>query len=470
MSSTLIDWLYIDNSGSAKSKQGALLLFPRMIDRWNVTSLIVSQWENYKVVIITDHPTEFANTIIEAPDTKWTDFELIPFPLIKYSDLIEINEALQNTEIDIIIFDDVRMLATITSALDCTKYISQYSPIKISNKDNSSIFLPKIIVLTTWGDTIDHLNIVTTKFSDLQLLTLDVISDIATIDWKFIKIPMSERQLQYYNQVRDRELKDTIDNTISHPMTRMLTLYTYPDNIMADTSTHKYICETDQSTLPDILNDNSWLFNVSPNASLVDIQRYNNAKNYLETLSDDGPKLLSVLDGIISNWPVKQLIVTRFNHRYGVDLIISFLQLMVLYKQNPYELNEIFHTSCTDDYEITINKFHKFNDCLSGILVTNLVPLIPLNNISIIHVVDSYSFLNLRMIIDRTHKRYLNREGLNLTIFSYLATHPSQKSSDEVLYENLITGISDSNRIYAGLFSAGNHVMFDPKYGLIVRQ
>ena len=437
MPTPLLDWLYGAGSNPLSlttAPQGALILFPRMLDRWNVASLIVSRWEGYKVVMVTDHPNEFMHGTMDASGARWTDLELIPFPLLKYSDLDEINRALQNTEVDIIIFDDARMLATINSAL---------TVISVQ---------PKVIVLTTWGDTMQQLNTVTSKFPDLRLLTLEVISDTANLDWKITRSPMSERQLRYYDLVRSRELKEAADHAISYPLTRMTSLYTYPDNIMMDTLTHKYICETDQSTIPDTLTQNSW---ISPSS--------------LNTINENGPKLLSILDGVVSNWPAKQLIITRFNHRYGVDMITSFLRLMIAAQRNPYEWNEIFHISCTDSYETTLNTLHRFNDANAGVLITNLVPLIPLQNVSVIHIADTYAFLTLQMIIDRTHKRYLNASGTDLVIYSHLATHPHEISADEALHATLADHIREANRIYSGLISASDHIVFDPNLGLVVR-
>lgn len=464
MATTLIDWLYnddftteftpipqssnvmqnvtpkesivlpVDGGIPNVSKRGALIVFPRMIDRWNVASLIVAKWEDYKIVIVTDRPNEFMNTTMDISGATWTDLELIPFPLLKYSDLSEINRALQNTEVDIILFDDARMLATIAPALDVRQVY------------------PKIIVLTTWGDSMQHLDIVTAKFPEIRLLTLDMVSDTANIDWQVSRVQMSDRQLRYYDQIRGREISEVSEHIINYPTTRMVTLYAYPDNIMADTISHKYICETDQSTLPDELNKSTWL-----NTS------------YIDTLPDNGPKLLSVIDGIISNWPTKQVVLTRFNHRYGVDLITSFLQLMNKSKKSPYELSEIFHTSCTDEYETSLNTFHKFNNSESGALITNIIPLIPLQNVSIIHVVDSYSFLNINTVLDRVHKRYLNKEGKDIIVYVHVATHPSEKSSDEVLYEKLVTNVTEANRIYSGLISMSGRILFDPNLGLIVK-
>lgn len=434
MATTLIDWLYIDD----KTKQGALVLFPRMIDRWNVSAIITSRWENYNVVVVTDHGTEFMETISNTPDlngniAEWTDRELIPFLLINYSDFQGINRALHNTEIDIILFDDTRMLAT------------------ISPKLNFNSVAPKIIVLTSWGDTFDQLNIVTASLPYLRLLTLDLLSDVSDINWKLVSVSMSQHQLKYYDQIKSRE--DIEKSIIPYPMTRMLTLYTYPEQIMADTLAHRSICETNQTIMPDNINmKDSWL-----------------NSGFIDRLHEDGPKLEAVLDGVISNWPSKQLIITRFNHRYGVDLIVSFLQLMNINMKNPYELDEIIHTACTDDYEFSINKFHKFNNLKSAILITNIIPLIPLKDISAIHVVDSYSFLNIKMVLDRCHKRYLNKSATDLTIYSYIATHPTYKSADQSLQDSFMLNVKDAHRIYTGLISQAGHIVFNPETGLVVQ-
>jgi hypothetical protein len=214
----------------------------------------------------------------------------------------------------------------------------------------------------------------------------------------------------------------------------MATLYTYPDNIMNDILSHKYICETNHLSSPDTLADSTWL-----NTS------------FIYSLFDDGPKLLFILDSIFSYCPSKQLIVTRFNHRFGVDLITSFLKLTSLLNTNPYSSDDILHTSCSDDYESSVNTFHKFNSLSNAILITNLVPLVPLKDVHIVHLTDSYSFQNAQTIIDRLHKL----SDKNLTILSHLATHPSELSSDQVLYDDLISRVSASNNLYYNLISSG---------------
>ena len=473
---TLLDWLYLPDPVSLKQSQGALIVFPHMLDRWNVSSLILSKWEGHKVFVVTDHPEEFTHAITD-PNTDWTNLELIPFPILKYSDIADINKSLRNTEIDVILFDDARMLSTISPGLDF------------------SLVHPKIIVLTSWGDTYTQLDLITSKLPDLQLLYLDIISDAMPVRWDLVKVPMSSRQLKFYDQIRQRELSSSdtpfeINPTsgenssdsprdspnymstpimskykIPYPMSRMVTLYVYPDIIMADTLKHKTICETDQSTFPDTLDDpNTWL-----------------TTDTLDSLNANGPKLESVLDGVVSNWPNKQIVSTRFNHRYGVDLIVSLLHLMHRANNLPYESIEIFHISCTDDYETIANTLHKFNASESAVLVTNIIPLIPLKGVTVVHVVDSYSFPTLKMIIDRCHKRHLSAPGINhrvisdhskgsyqLTIYFYVSTHPTEISSDSDLYTTLSNNIIESNRLYSGLIRSSGRIVFNPVSGLLV--
>jgi hypothetical protein len=443
----LLDWLYtIDNKN--QPKQGALIVFPQMIDRWNIASMIVSSWDRYRVVVITDQPDDFMQTIIDTSSnlnsdyqSDWKHIDTIPFRLIKYSQLDEINKALHNTEVDIILFDDARMLATISPGLI-------YDDIK-----------PQLIVLTSWGDTKSQLDLITSYLPNLSLLSINLISDTSSVEWKKIVVPMTARQFYYYSEVRYRELRHSQEsNTFQLPYStsRMLTLYTYPESIMADTLAHRSICETDQTTYPDQLNNQTWL---NPDV--------------LRTLEEDGPKLSALIDGIISHWPLKQIVLTRFNHRYGVDLITSMVQLLTDAQQNPYELDEIYHISCTDNYEDTINRLHKFNQATSGILITNIVPLIPLHDVSVIHVADSYSFPTLMTLIDRCHKRYLNQNQQNLVIYSYLASIPpvefiESESADQFLYNKLIEDLSATNQVYTGLIRNSRRIVYDSEHGLLV--
>lgn len=441
---TLLEWLYStgnyrDDHTNQNISSGALIVFPQIIDRWNISALIVQQWEGYNVFIVTDYPNEFTQIISHnSIDKNWSNIEFMPFSLVKYSDISDINDILQNTEIDIVLFDDARMLATISSGVN---FISVQ---------------PKIIVLTSWGDTYAQLDTITSKLPNIRLLSLDVITDFSNIKWNLIKVPMSSRQLSVYNQIRKQELDKNLETStlnsskplpeIPYSKTRAITLYVYPDNTISNLLQDNPICEL----------DNILISNPSLNI------------NHFDTLSSDGPKLDALLDGIVSNWPRKQIIFTRYNHFYGVDLIMSFLHLMSQTNKNPYEPLELFHISCTDNYDNIINSLHKFNQSNSAILISNIIPFISLKHVSAIHVIDNYYFPSIKMLIDRCHKKYLNDSIENLNIFSYVATHPDETSSDLSLYHVFSQDIQNANRIYNGLFSSGSRIVFEPLTGLLV--
>lgn len=399
MATSLLNWL----DGST---QGALIVYPRTLHRCNVVAVITAEWTHIAVTKVS-----------EEPDASQ----------YSYSNLDEINRALQNS--GIVLFDDARMLAIISPALIPTPRA-------------------KIIVLTTWGDTLRQLNTVIEKFPGLHLLSLDIINDKVPIQWRTTRVPLSARQIYYYDIVRAREVAAPVSNRIiPYPTTRMLTLYTYPDIVMQNTLTGAQICQHTDVVTP-ILSDSD--------------KRSLSETTLRPLLEKNGPKLLSVLDGVVSNWPAKQIVVTRFNQHYGVYLINEFLHLLSEFRQNPYENNEIFCLSCTDPYEVMVETLTEFNNTPSAVLITNVVPILPLDDVSVIHVADSYSFLTLQGILTKLHK------PSELTIYSHLAQHPQEPSADEVLYHNLEGYVQEANRIYSGLRTQAAKIIFHPTYGLMV--
>jgi hypothetical protein len=291
MAVTLIDWIY-DGPGI-----GALIVFPPMLNRWNVAAMIVEPWKMYQIVVITDSIAEFESATAHVSEHQ--------FILHTFSDLLAINQLLQNPAVDLILFDDAKMLSIILEGLDV-------------EGEGPRNYLGKIFVLTTWGDMSSQLEIVTRKLPSLHLLTLDFINDTAAVEWHQIVTPMSPYQYGFYTHLRQYETSNP--STLSYPLTRMATLYTYPAEIADDIIKHQRICQTDQTIFPD--------------ADAPGQTRWMHA-GYLDLLEENGAKLGAVLDGIVAQWPHKQVVLTRFNHRYGVDLITSFLDLLRQIGKNP---------------------------------------------------------------------------------------------------------------------------------------
>lgn len=344
---------------------GAVISFPPSLNRIDIINLLLSELTtDDKTIIVVD-----TSNII----------------------LSHINNA------DIVIFSDIAMSSLLSS-------IQPY----------------KIIFLSTWGDTLRHLVNITDRFPNLPLLKLDIPSDPLKITWIETRIPLSNRQLFYYNKVRTEEMNAPPSNrVVPYPVTRMLTLYTYPDHIMRKTLTQG--CYSTKS-----------LF--TPTS--------------LDELRSNGPKLANILDEVVNNRSCKQIIITRFNRYYGVELIRQFLELIV-------DKSEIYSTSCSDSN--ICNTLTKFNEARTGILVTNIIPLIPING-DIIHIVDSYSFLTLRGFL----RQIINND---ICVYSYIATHPDELSADEILYNNLVGYVNEVNKIYSILI---NTATYNPENNLIV--
>lgn len=195
----LLDWLFSSDCDDSNyfPKQGALIVYSHLFDKWNISSLLVSQWLTYNVVIFTDFPHEFHSTI--SSSSNWTELELIPFPLIKYSDLQSVNNTLSNSQVDLVIFDDVRMLSTIAPAIDFTSII------------------PKVIVLTSLGDSSDDLSLISQLMPNLCLLSLNLFPKDPNLNWNILQIPSSFPPTCLDNKPIDESvLSSVVDATFSN--------------------------------------------------------------------------------------------------------------------------------------------------------------------------------------------------------------------------------------------------------------
>lgn len=421
MALSLLDWLYNEPS------VGALVLFPQMLNRWNVSALMVAPFQIYQVVIITDSMAEF-----EAA-TLGSSTDQFQFKLHTFSELEVINQLLRNPAVDLIVFDDAKMLAIVMESL------------------NLKQIEPKLIVLTTWGDMQNQLDTVTERLPSLQLLSLDFIGDNAAIEWDAVVTPMSPYQYGFYTHLRQYEARST--SILPFPVTRMVTLYTYPAEIADEVLKHQRVCQTDTSSLPD--------------ANAPGRPRWMHA-GYLDLLEENGAKLNAILDGIVSHWPQKQIVFTRFNHRYGVDLIASFLDLLGQKGKNPYEVSEIYAVRCTDSWDQSIKRFQAFNAASSGVLIANVIPTQPLFGITDLHLVDTYAFRDVATLIDRCHKRQLGSGPIAIHIYVARAPTEGEPTADEVLSGRLTQEVIQANKLYQGLHNAALPIKYDLTTGLVV--
>jgi len=149
----------------------------------------------------------------------------------------------------------------------------------------------------------------------------------------------------------------------------------------------------------------------------------------------DNLPLQSISDGVIGNWPVKQVVITDSN----LDKILSMFEKLSKDKKNPYEPEEIISISSTTQ-EIDL-KLETYNSLSNGILITNPEILITkssilLKDVSVIHLFGTYSIDNLKMLLEKCYNK-------NLTINFH----------GEKMEKGLMDEIKKANKIYGKLVS-----------------
>lgn len=332
-----------------------LIVFPYMIDR--------------KVII---------QKIISSPMTIITDDCENTFPnilFVKYSDIDTIRRSLNQHSI--IIFDNARMFSIILPILDI-KNISC-----------------KIFILTTWGD----LNPQTLLNLFPNLWRYLIPSPSYKIEWLYIKVPLSPKQLEHYSYIKSLENESNVKN-ISYPMTRKITLYL--DN-------KSQLCNST---------------NLCPIISKDDFE--------LNSIQSNSPKLYNLYQNIDSYRSVKQIVLTQ----YHIEVLSNVLQ----------SFDPIVVSSLNNENDVK-NKLDLFNQEESSILLTNITPYISLKNVSIIHIVDNYAFPSIVALLNKCYKQ-------NLKIYIYVGTIKDEISSDEALFNDLINNIYYAHNTYDHLIES----------------
>lgn len=404
MSVQFINWLYSLEPPS----QSSVIIFPRIFNRWNIITILVSEMDKYNIVIVSNYIEKFK----EIQDTNWKDLELTRFPLISYNNIEQLNQFMNNPDIDFIIIDDVNEFSLISSRIT-------------SNVET------KVVFLSTFGDDINNIIMLNNKYKNLSLLLFNVSND-KYFDWKIINVDMSPKQQYYYDRLTNVEIEKNIKD---HQLTSKVSLYIYPVNILSNTLI--------KNNSKDVILDSTWM----------NCETINN-------LNTDGNKLLALLDSIVSNWPSKQIVISNFSEYYGVDLIVSFLKLLIKDKQNPYESSEILSMTDKNNKEDIFDTQNKYNMLKTGVLVTNIVPTIPLDGTTVVHIPDSYNFILFRDILD-----HINRSNTDkLMIYIYLAN----KSVDTILYQHFEEELRKAMKAFTGLKSLAKSIAFNDNLGLVI--
>lgn len=298
-----------------------------------------------------------------------------------YDDVDQINKG------KILLFDDISAL------------ISQWSDYTLNRES-------KIMILSTWGDTIEELAKLANIFPSLQLLTFEDTKEIRFL-LRVYQVKLSKEHDGYWDKIRKEEEP-------GYPDSRKIGLYYYPE-------------DQRDITGPDTIKDPErghlgWI-----------------GEDQLNDLDQNGPKLAMMINEVVKNLgDGRQLIFSGNEDRYGIDLIRSFLSL--------------------SDIETSVN----FDDG-KEVIVTTGIPLNIIEGVEHLHIPDEYNFVKCRNLL-----RKIVRQK-KLIIHVYIALSRYDKSVDEILANDFLRMINESDNYLLLSNELQGKLTFTEQYGLTVQ-
>ena len=420
METSLYNW--IDKSKTS------LVQYPRMLDSWNIVASIIKDWRDVNIVVVTDRKSELQELVNE---------DLI---IYTYSQFDEITQVIFSDSVDVVISDDISMLSNFSSALS-------FPTATYREKATA----PNIIVMTTWGDDIDKIKAVSSKLlgEDVDmlkhLLTIDFIHDISKIEYTVQEIELNPDHLVFYE-------------ANVNPAT---TLYLYPEELreISLLSCASGMCIR-QSTNKDIamdyvVEDNGWI-----------------QHEHYKQLNLNGPKIKVLIDNIKEQHAKyrdnKQIVITRYDERYGVYLLASMIRRA--------GLSVITITSKDVEKNEAKRKLDVFNKSKSAILVTSVVPFVDLVGVTNIAIIDNYSIDVYKTFLQRIHKNRCCRASKSkpgvLDVDIYIAVYPGKKGKtiDQDLFIKFDQRSDEYDALYDNMRARAQKIVYNSrKTGLVVR-
>lgn len=403
---TLFDWLQ-------NRKSDALIVYPRMMDRWNVVTHLLADLRIYSIAVVSENPSLLRETAgRSASDVS----------IVSYMDIRGINRIINGSGADIVIFDSAPQLSMILPALSLPQNM-----------------IPKIIVLTTWGDG-DSVHEVVKAFPSLGLLSADFMDEAPHLRWHVIKVSMSAPHREQYDITLDQE---RANNSTMFPLSRMIGSYRYPSTIHSPTAGKN-------NEYPDLpVKEGGWI-----------------TPDHMKSLATDGAKMYALISNL-TNIPGKHVVLTLYSSRYGQDMISTFLSMNnipVIVGESPMS-----------------EKVEQFNAMENGVFVTTLIPCSELRGVSAIHIPDNYNVDSFRALLQHVYKqKCMSPNDCALNVYLYANTSPSEGRGisgatrsitvDEALLTKFSQKIDQFDELYDRLLIGSSRIIFTSDFGLVVTE
>jgi hypothetical protein len=287
----------------------------------------------------------------------------------------------------------------------------------------------RVIFLATLG--MNEIDLQYLRFA-IQGLAIFHLESGHSVVLKFLtdKSIMSQQQEIEYIR-RKSEEEDTILNgpdnvtreaAILSLRSKEITNYIYPPDMqrMLDLS------QTNRQSLPedDIISQGGWV-------SEMEV-----------TNLADNPKMFRLISNVIDLYntnKARQIIYSRFIHRYGLRLISALLTLI-----------DIEHIIITGADRDDVGKMAKFNNTNNAILLTSVTNFnINPRGVTDIHMLEGYEYTTLESLLNETYVKDLYEKPATLNIHSYLAMKGDGSNTvDGENYAKIVDKLSEDINLY----------------------
>jgi hypothetical protein len=368
-----------------------LLVHPFLVDKskicFELAKRIKINFENYH--IITTNSIEFTNNLKNNINDKNIRF-------YNYSNA----DSLLRLKNDLIIIDNLEDAKTLQ---DNNKFdfITQL----LKNNNN-------VIILTTFGLTQKDLNNFTNIFTSTTVFWASFVDKPFILKRIVHKTKMTSRQENLYDIIRDEEIKDNSNDTNFKYSQRICNID------LPDTISH-LIDTDDEPSVNEMMNQ---FINSSNNNSFD-----------FKTFLQDAPKIKDLIEKIKQFSNEKQVIYTRYNKHYGVQM------LKILFEYLEYKVFSSISTMTKQQHLQEIENFNNEENPCIYITSFTFTHNYNLYNITQLHLLNSDSHV-LHSLLDIMFKyRLYVDKKYKLTVHSYICENNNNNlNADSITFKNFV--------------------------------
>ena len=330
---------------------------------------------------------------------------------------------------ELIIIDDLESAKTLNSNSNIKfSFITEL----LENNNN-------VIVLITFGLTRQDLDLFKSVFRSASYFWTNFLEKPFTIKRIVHKSKMTPRQENIYAIIREEEIKDN-ENDMNFKYSQRICNLALPDDIF-------HLIDTDDE--PSIIE------------MMQSFETLSGSKFDFEKFLNDAPKIIDLIDKIKSFPNEKQVIYTRYNKHYGVEM------LKILFEYYGYKVYSSTSTMTKKQHLQEIEKFNEDDDPCLYITSFTFTHNYNLHNITQLHLLNSDSHV-LHSLLDLMFKyRLYSEKKYNITIHSYICESSNINNADSITFKNFFESQKTLITLWNSVSSKGTPLLLNGEDGLL---